>query len=126
MAKDKSQFVCRECGHAHAKWQGQCDGCGSWNCLEELGALPMSRKGQAPTALAPSGKAVRLSDVQAEELPRISTGSDEFDRVLGGGLVPGGVVLIGGDPGIGKSTLLLQALVGLSQMPGGSVLMKAP
>ena len=115
MAKDKSQFVCRECGHAHAKWQGQCDGCGSWNCLEELGVLPMSRKGQAPTTLAPSGKAVRLSEVQAQELPRIPTGSDEFDRVLGGGLVPGGVVLIGGDPGIGKSTLLLQALVGLSQ-----------
>jgi DNA repair protein RadA/Sms len=75
----------------------------------------MSRGGQIPTALAPSGKAVRLSEVQAQELPRIPTGSEEFDRVLGGGLVPGGVVLIGGDPGIGKSTLLLQALVALSQ-----------
>ncbi|MBU3720287.1 MAG: DNA repair protein RadA [Burkholderiaceae bacterium] len=115
MARDKGQFVCRECGQLHAKWQGQCDGCGSWNTLEETGASLVSRKGQAPIAIAPSGKAVRLSEVQAQELPRVATGSDEFDRVLGGGLVPGGVVLIGGDPGIGKSTLLLQALVGLSR-----------
>lgn len=115
MAKDKHQFVCRECGAAFAKWQGQCDGCGSWNTLEELRAAAVSRKGQAPVALAPSGRAVKLSEVTATELPRIPTGSEEFDRVLGGGLVPGGVVLIGGDPGIGKSTLLLQALVGLSR-----------
>ena len=115
MAKDKPTFVCRECGTSFAKWQGQCDGCGSWNTLEELRAAAVSRKGQAPVALAPSGRAVKLSEVTATELPRIPTGSEEFDRVLGGGLVPGGVVLIGGDPGIGKSTLLLQALVGLSR-----------
>ena len=115
MARDKSQFVCRECGAAAAKWQGQCDGCGSWNTLEEALATAVSRRGQAPVSVAPSARAVKLSDVQAKELPRIATGSDEFDRVLGGGFVPGGVVLIGGDPGIGKSTLLLQALVHLSR-----------
>lgn len=114
MAKEKSQFVCRECGTAFPKWQGQCDGCGAWNSLEELRQLAVSRRGQSVVSLAPTSQAVRLSDVQAKELPRIPTGSDEFDRVLGGGFVPGGVVLIGGDPGIGKSTLLLQALVHLS------------
>jgi DNA repair protein RadA/Sms len=115
MAKDKSQFVCRECGASFAKWQGQCDGCGSWNTLEESRVMAVSRRGQEPVSLAPTSHAVKLSDVQAADVPRIPTGSDEFDRVLGGGFVPGGVVLIGGDPGIGKSTLLLQALVHLSQ-----------
>jgi len=114
MAKDKTQFVCRECGHAAAKWQGQCDGCGAWNTLEETQSRAMSRSGQSAISLAPTTQAVRLSDVQAKELPRIPTGSDEFDRVLGGGFVPGGVVLLGGDPGIGKSTLLLQSLAHLS------------
>lgn len=115
MAKEKTQFVCRECGAACAKWQGQCDGCGSWNSLEEIAGAAMSRRGQAPVAIAPSSRAVMLSDVQAKELARTPTGSEEFDRVLGGGFVPGGVVLIGGDPGIGKSTLLLQALAHLSK-----------
>lgn len=115
MAKEKSQFVCRECGSAFPKWAGQCDGCGSWNTLEELRATAVSRRGQSPVSIAPTTQAVKLSDVQAQELPRIPTGSEEFDRVLGGGFVPGGVVLIGGDPGIGKSTLLLQALAHLSQ-----------
>ena len=115
MAKEKSQFVCRECGAAFAKWQGQCDGCGSWNTLEESRAMAVSRRGQEPVSLAPTSQAVKLSEVQAADVPRIPTGSEEFDRVLGGGFVPGGVVLIGGDPGIGKSTLLLQALVHLSQ-----------
>ena len=115
MAKEKSQFVCRECGASFAKWQGQCDGCGSWNTLEESRAMAVSRRGQEPVSLAPTSQAVKLSDVQAADVPRIPTGSEEFDRVLGGGFVPGGVVLIGGDPGIGKSTLLLQALVHLSQ-----------
>ncbi len=115
MAKDKSQFVCRECGASFAKWQGQCDGCGSWNTLEESRVMAVSRRGQEPVSLAPTSQAVKLSEVQAADVPRIPTGSEEFDRVLGGGFVPGGVVLIGGDPGIGKSTLLLQALVHLSQ-----------
>ena len=77
--------------------------------------MAVSRRGQEPVSLAPTSQAVKLSDVQAADVPRIPTGSEEFDRVLGGGFVPGGVVLIGGDPGIGKSTLLLQALVHLSQ-----------
>lgn len=77
--------------------------------------MAVSRRGQEPVSLAPTSRAVKLSEVQAADVPRIPTGSEEFDRVLGGGFVPGGVVLIGGDPGIGKSTLLLQALVHLSQ-----------
>lgn len=77
--------------------------------------MAVSRRGQEPVSLAPTSQAVKLSEVQAADVPRIPTGSEEFDRVLGGGFVPGGVVLIGGDPGIGKSTLLLQALVHLSQ-----------
>lgn len=116
MAKEKSQFVCRECGTAAPKWQGQCDGCGSWNTLEEVAGAAVSRRGQAPVSVAPSSRAVMLSEVQAKELARTPTGSEEFDRVLGGGFVPGGVVLIGGDPGIGKSTLLLQALAHLSKV----------
>jgi DNA repair protein RadA/Sms len=114
MAREKSRHVCRECGASHAKWQGQCEGCGAWNTLEEVMATAVSRPGITPVSVAPSARAVRLADVQARELPRVATGSDEFDRVLGGGFVPGGVVLIGGDPGIGKSTLLLQAMVHLS------------
>ena len=114
MAREKSRHVCRECGASHAKWQGQCEGCGAWNTLEEITATAVSRPGIMPVSVAPSARAVRLADVQARELPRVATGSEEFDRVLGGGFVPGGVVLIGGDPGIGKSTLLLQAMVHLS------------
>ncbi len=115
MAKEKTQFVCRECGAAFAKWQGQCDGCGSWNSLDEIAGAAVSRRGQAPVSIAPTSRAVMLSEVQAKELARTPTGSEEFDRVLGGGFVPGGVVLIGGDPGIGKSTLLLQALAHLGR-----------
>jgi len=105
MAKEKLAFVCQACGQAFAKWQGQCDSCGSWNTLESgLGG------GRAASGFAPSAGIQRLSDVQLSEQARWSMGLDEFDRVLGGGMVPGGVVLLGGDPGIGKSTLLLQAL----------------
>lgn len=115
MAKDKTQFVCRECGTLFSKWQGQCDGCGSWNCIEEVRQGAVARAGQSAVALAPTSKAVLLSEVQAKEFSSIPSGSEEFDRVLGGGFVPGAVVLLGGDPGIGKSTLLLQALAHLSK-----------
>jgi DNA repair protein RadA/Sms len=109
MAKAKTIYSCTECGGQALKWQGQCPHCQAWNTLEE--SVAEAAPGANRFALiAEGGKLQRLSEVAAREEERISTGVAEFDRVLGGGLVPGGVVLIGGDPGIGKSTLLLQAL----------------
>ena len=112
MAKAKTQFICAECGGASLKWQGQCPHCNAWNSLSEarVEAPAEHRYG----ALVSNAATQSLGDVQAREMPRISSGMDEFDRVLGGGFVEGGVVLIGGDPGIGKSTLLLQSLAALS------------
>ena len=112
MAKPKTVYVCTECGGQSAKWQGQCPHCAEWNTLVESVAesAPASRF----AAVAGSGALQVLSDIQPREEARIATGMEEFDRVLGGGLVQGGVVLIGGDPGIGKSTLLLQALARLA------------
>ncbi len=118
MAKDKTQYVCTECGAATPKWQGQCPGCGGWNTLvESLIEAPTRNRYQS---LAPVAKLRPLAEIEAREAQRFPTGISEFDRALGGGLVAGGVVLIGGDPGIGKSTLLLQALASLSA--GHSVL----
>jgi DNA repair protein RadA/Sms len=113
MAKIKTIYSCTECGATSPKWQGQCPGCNQWNTLVESVAE------KAPTnsrfeSLAPAAKLQNLSEIEAREVERIATGIGEFDRALGGGLVNGGVVLIGGDPGIGKSTLLLQALAHLS------------
>jgi DNA repair protein RadA/Sms len=112
LAKDKTLYVCAECGGQTSKWQGQCPHCLAWNTLGETAADTGTRRFKA---LAASGQVQRLAEVQAREVPRIGTGLSEFDRVLGGGLVEGGVVLIGGDPGIGKSTLLLQALANLAR-----------
>ncbi len=115
MAKAKTVYSCTECGAQSPKWQGQCPQCGAWNTLVESVAAP------APTRFANVAGArstVRpLASVDARETPRTPTGVEEFDRVLGGGLVAGGVILLGGDPGIGKSTLLLQAsaLLGAAQ-----------
>ncbi|WP_373976048.1 DNA repair protein RadA [Chitinibacter sp. SCUT-21] len=114
MSKVKNQFVCRLCGGLSPKWQGQCPQCGEWNSLEEQVVQPAVTTGRFQS-LAADGAIKNLSDVEAEELPRTPTHLAELDRVLGGGLVPGGVVLIGGDPGIGKSTLLLQALARLAE-----------
>ena len=113
MAKLKTIYSCTECGATSPKWQGQCPGCNDWNTLVETVAE------KAPTnsrfeSLAPTAKLQNLSEIEAREVERIATGIGEFDRALGGGLVNGAVVLIGGDPGIGKSTLLLQALAHLS------------
>ena len=112
MAKAKTLYACTECGGQALKWQGQCPHCQAWNTLEETLAEA------APSAnrfalIADASKLQRLSEVQAREEERFTSGIAEFDRVLGGGLVAGGVVLIGGDPGIGKSTLLLQSLASL-------------
>lgn len=114
MAKAKTSFVCQECGGVSAKWQGQCPHCQSWNSMVEFIEKSEATATNRFAHLAASTPVKVLSDVQAAEAPRIATGISELDRVLGGGLVPGGVVLIGGDPGIGKSTLLIQALSYLS------------
>lgn len=116
MAKAKTIYSCTECGGQSPKWQGQCAHCGEWNTLvEAVAEAPPAAGKNRFSALAASGKLQQLADVEASEVTRTPTGIAEFDRVLGGGLVEGGVVLIGGDPGIGKSTLLLQALAHLSQ-----------
>ena len=115
MAKVKTEYVCSECGGKSPRWQGQCPHCKVWNTLVESVVEPEAPVAKRFAALAgDSGRLQTLADVQPRESARVPTGIEEFDRVLGGGLVPGGVVLIGGDPGIGKSTLLLQALALLS------------
>jgi DNA repair protein RadA/Sms len=108
MAKSKTVYTCTECGGQAPKWQGQCPSCNAWNTLVETVAETSSASRFA--SLAQTAGLQKLAEVEAAEVPRHPTGIVEFDRVLGGGLVPGGVVLIGGDPGIGKSTLLLQTL----------------
>ena len=105
----KNLYACGECGATAPKWQGQCPGCGAWNTLVETRPEPAAT-GNRFAALAGASRLQSLAEVEAREEDRLPTGIAEFDRALGGGLVAGGVVLIGGDPGIGKSTLLLQAL----------------
>jgi DNA repair protein RadA/Sms len=112
VAKAKSIYSCSECGASSPKWQGQCPGCGEWNTLVE--SVAEKSTGHRFESLAPTARLQTLSQIEAREVDRVATGIGEFDRALGGGLVAGGVVLIGGDPGIGKSTLLLQALAHLS------------
>ena len=104
MAKARATYVCQQCGGVHPKWSGQCDHCGAWNSLTE----EVQEKTPGPRN---KGREIPMEGLKgsSKPLPRISTGIPEFDRVLGGGLVPGSATLIGGDPGIGKSTLLLQA-----------------
>ena len=109
MGKSKTVYVCSDCGTQSPKWQGQCPGCGAWNTLVETVVEPARASGRFES-LSVTSTVQTLADVEAVEAPRAPTGIDELDRVLGGGLVRGAVVLIGGDPGIGKSTLLLQAL----------------
>jgi DNA repair protein RadA/Sms len=120
MAKDKSIYVCNECGASSPRWLGKCPACGAWNALVESVAEPAAgggknRLGTAFSALAPASAVQPLADIEAVDVARSPTGQPELDRVLGGGIVAGGVVLIGGDPGIGKSTLLLQALDALQR-----------
>ena len=105
MPKDKTKFVCGECGYETAKWFGRCPSCGSWNTLVEMTVKDAPRR----SAMSAGHGAVKLSSVEGSDAERTRTGIGEFDRVLGGGIVAGSVILIGGDPGIGKSTLLMQA-----------------
>ena len=110
MAKTKIEFVCRECGASHYQWVGQCLDCKEWNTLEEIViSQTISSKPDILKDL-PASKVQNLSEITTQNKERLSTGLSELDRTLGGGLVDGSVVLIGGDPGIGKSTLILQAL----------------
>jgi len=114
VAKTKIQFVCQECGFDSPKWLGRCPGCEAWNTMvEEIAVKQADRSRQLPPA-----KPRPITEVDTGAVPRLSTGVREFDRVLGGGIVPGSLILIGGDPGIGKSTLLLQVAGEMSQTYG--------
>ena len=117
MAKAKTSFVCSQCGYETARWLGKCPGCSAWNTLSEQLAVPAQEVAAKPLKQRPGtgARALLLSDIAQEETQRASTGIGELDRVLGGGVVEGSLVLVGGDPGIGKSTLLLQACAHLAQ-----------
>lgn len=114
-----SRYVCNACGATSAKWSGQCPHCNAWNTLQEAAVGGLHRAGLHSSVLreglAPAAEVMPLGDVAVERFDRTPSGIEEFDRVLGGGLVEGGVVLIGGDPGIGKSTLLLQSLATIAR-----------
>lgn len=118
MSKTKIRYVCQECGFDSPKWLGKCAGCGAWNTMVEELAIKAPASGRQ---LLPPTKPRPVSQVDSGSVPRLVTGMEEFDRVLGGGIVPGSLVLIGGDPGIGKSTLLLQVAGAISRK-GGPVL----
>ena len=115
MAKARAQFVCQNCGTVHSRWAGKCDGCGEWNTIIEDD--PTGGIGGGPGKVPKKGRAVALTALsgEIEEAPRIQTGISELDRVTGGGFVRGSAVLVGGDPGIGKSTVLMQAAAALSR-----------
>ncbi|MFO7604589.1 MAG: DNA repair protein RadA [Gammaproteobacteria bacterium] len=117
MSKNKSVYSCSACGAQSPKWAGQCGDCGAWNTIIEVVAIASNKRNArfAGFTGSTSAEIVSLAEVSPERIARQATGIGEFDRVLGGGLVPGSVTLIGGDPGIGKSTLLLQTLVQLGQ-----------
>ncbi len=115
MAKDKTIYTCTECGGTSPKWLGKCPACAAWNTLIESVADNSAPAKNRFASLAKTAEVTALSDIEASDMHRTPTGQDELDRVLGGGIVEGGVVLIGGDPGIGKSTLLLQALDSLQR-----------
>ncbi len=110
MEKIKTKYVCQSCGYESAKWMGRCPGCNEWNTLvEEFVEEKKAKRGAAFVHSASAKlKPERLANVVSQEETRVHTNSREFDRVLGGGIVPGSLVLVGGDPGIGKSTILLQ------------------
>src|SRR5215510_8650020 len=122
VAKVRTQFLCNHCGSVHPKWLGKCPDCGTWDSLEEYKApTPDARRpivsGErgATSDLTHGAEALTLPEIDVEDAPRTSTGIGEFDRILGGGIVPGSAVLVGGEPGIGKSTLLLQVADSVSR-----------
>ena len=115
MAKRKTVYVCGDCGADFAKWQGQCPECKAWNTLTSLSVETASSASRKKGFAGQLEAAQTLAEISSEQMPRITSGLKEFDRVLGGGLVPGSAVLIGGSPGAGKSTLLIQIMCELSQ-----------
>ena len=121
MAKDKTAYVCSNCGQESAKWIGKCPACGQWNTFKEIKVASDTGRQAATSAAASAGRElrtsrpVRLKEIAGSDERRISMGDDELNRVLGGGLVPGSIVLLGGEPGIGKSTLSLQTMLNLSR-----------
>ena len=120
MARVSASFVCQSCGAVHSKWSGRCDACGGWNTItEEASAVPAGAGARKPM----KGRAFALEDLKTDDVapPRRATGINEFDRVCGGGLVPGSALLVGGDPGVGKSTLILQALAQYAKAGGTAV-----
>ena len=124
MAKDKVMYVCENCGQESAKWIGKCPSCGQWNTFKEIKTSPQPlSKGRgtfgAGVSISSRGrdaaKVLRLRDIEGHDDPRIDMHDEELNRVLGGGLVPGSIVLLGGEPGIGKSTLILQTMLNLKE-----------
>ena len=118
MAKAKTAYVCSDCGAEFPRWQGQCTECGAWNTISEFRIAPKSSRSASRFegyAGSVENKVQTLDKINLQELPRFSTGYKEFDRVLGGGVVPGSAILIGGSPGAGKSTLLLQTMCFLAE-----------
>ena len=114
MAKEKATaFFCKECGYESAKWYGMCPSCHAYNSMVEAPKAPKTASGAPHTGARPIPR--RLEEIASEEGDRIGTGSEELDRVLGGGILPGSLILTGGDPGIGKSTLLLQVFRNLAR-----------
>ena len=121
MARSRTRFVCQTCGDSVLRWEGQCRTCGTWNSLVETLVREPARVASPAPRANPAGTPLPLIEIGDEDLPRLLLNIGELDRVLGGGLVPGSLVLVGGEPGIGKSTLLLQAAAGIAN-GGGSVL----
>ncbi|TEU30170.1 DNA repair protein RadA [Alkanindiges illinoisensis] len=125
MSKVKTQYACQQCGTIHPKWSGQCSDCGEWNCLveskPEAASTHRAKAGIVAGGYAGQASSVtKLNKISMARETRLSTGIGEFDRVLGGGLVTGSVVLIGGDPGIGKSTILLQTMTHMAEQAGSA------
>ena len=127
MAKSRVQFLCNQCGSVHPKWMGKCPDCGTWDALQEYKTPTPDTRANARAAnsqtgdIAKGGEALTLAEIDEADSPRRQTGIGEFDRILGGGIVPGSAVLIGGEPGIGKSTLLLQVAHELAKGSGFGV-----
>src|SRR5438046_1322118 len=121
MARNRIQYICQNCGAVSPRWQGKCESCGEWNSMVEEG--DSGGVGGGPQAAGRKGRVLALQPLAGanDEAPRVVTGIAEFDRVTGGGFVPGSALLIGGDPGIGKSTLLLQAAAALALKGHGVV-----
>src|SRR3989344_5814083 len=112
--KSYSEYICQQCGYQSASFMGKCPNCGEWNSLVETSVSTLNEKLETRN-LKLEEVVVKLSEVKSQNTPRITSGFMEFDRVLGGGIVPGSIVLISGDPGIGKSTLLLQAAMAIAK-----------